>query len=221
MGSLGDHCRCGSETLSRETGLGGFIVDAAAATSQGGRGRWGYFRGTVLPAPPPLHRRRRHTAALPPSGTWGGLPESLFPAGEDFRVSFSIDVNPFSRQEYQIKTKKIRKQNLYLFILVYHYCSIGGRRRAGSYRVQMPKKISKKWKFFEEKLIKTLKIKDNKKIPPKNLKFPEKILFFEFFDSAPIVYIRMFPLCFSGTICWANRFVLSGTGRVVGSTDDG
>ena len=109
-----------------------------------------YFRGTVLPAPPPLHRRRRHTAALPPSGTWGGLPESLFPAGEDFRVSFSIDVNPFSRQEYQIKTKKIRKQNLDLFILVYHYCSIGGRRRAGSYRVQMPKKSLKNGNFLKK-----------------------------------------------------------------------
>ena len=34
-------------------------------------------------------------------------------------------------------------------------------------------------------------------------------------------YVRILPSCFSGSVCWANRVVLSGTGRVVGSTDDG
>ena len=75
-------------------GVGGdggkFIVDAAAEKLQGGRGVWGdggklYFLGTILPttaAAPPSPPPHRHTAAVTPSDSWGGPPESLFPPGE-------------------------------------------------------------------------------------------------------------------------------------------
>ena len=42
-----------------------------------------------------------------------------------------------------------------------------------------------------------------------------------FFFLLRFWYVRILPSCFSGSVCWANRVVLSGTGRVVGSTDDG